>query len=125
MEPLNIDNGSVDNRKTATLPLPLPVERAIAKLGYDLALARRRRRMAQQSLATRVGASLSTVKRMEKGDPRVPLHFFARVLHVFGELERLSTLLDTAHDDIGLTLADAQLPQRVRRRGGPPPTGGL
>jgi transcriptional regulator with XRE-family HTH domain len=74
----------------ATLPhpVPLPVQRAIEKLGNDLALARRRRRISQQSLATRIGASVSTVKRMEKGDMRVPLHFIARSLHVFGELDR-------------------------------------
>ena len=108
-----------------TLPLPMPVERAIAKLGHDLALARRRRRISQASLALRIGASLSTIKRMEKGDSRVPLHFIARVLHVFGELERLTVLLDTANDDIGLTLADEQLPQRVRRKTRHAPTGAL
>jgi len=32
-------------------------------------------------------ASLSTVRRMEKGDARVPIHFFARALHVFGEIQ--------------------------------------
>ncbi len=105
--------------------VPLPVERAIAKLGNDLALARRRRHISQESLATRIGASLSTVKRMEKGDLRIPLHFIARALHVFGELERLASLIDTAKDDIGLTLADEQLPRRVRRKRKHPPDGAL
>jgi ribosome-binding protein aMBF1 (putative translation factor) len=67
-------------------------------------------------LAERIGASVSTVKRMEKGDLRVPLHFVARALHVFGELERLGSLIDSAKDDIGLTLADEQLPQRIRKK---------
>ncbi len=97
-------------------PLPLPVERAIRKLGQDISLARRRRHISQASLAERMGASLSTVRRMEKGDGRVPLHFYARALHVFGELPALEGLLDTASDDIGLALMDEQLPQRVRRR---------
>lgn len=96
------------------LPLPLPVERAIQKLGVDLSLARRRRHISQASLAERIGASLNTVKRMEKGDPRVPLHFVARTLHVFGDIERLSQLLDTGQDQIGLVLMDAQLPKRIR-----------
>lgn len=111
--------------KTESLPLPMPVERAIAKLGNDLSLARRRRRISQQSLAARIGASLSTVKRMEKGDMRVPLHFIVRTLHVFGELERLTTLLDSANDEIGLTLADEQLPPRIRRKTRNTPTGAL
>ena len=96
------------------LPLPLPVTRAITRLGADISLARRRRRITQQSLAERIGASLSTVKRIEAGDSRVPLHFIARTLHVFGEVERLAGLLDTAQDPIGLALMDEQLPRRVR-----------
>ena len=36
-------------------------------------------------MAERMGASLSTVRRMEKGDGRVPLHFYASALHVLGE----------------------------------------
>ncbi|MGE8354851.1 MAG: helix-turn-helix domain-containing protein [Microvirgula sp.] len=102
--------------KTRGLPIPLPVERAIRKLGNDLALARRRRHISQASLAERMGASLSTVKRMEQGDVRVPIHFIARALHVFGEIEALSQLLDSARDDIGLTLMDERLPQRVRSK---------
>lgn len=99
-------------------PLPLPVERAIVKLGGDISLARRRRHISQASLAERMGASLTTVRRMEKGDGRVPIHFFARALHVFGEVQALENLLDTARDDIGLTLMDANLPKRVRTRPG-------
>ena len=99
--------------KTAS-PVPLPVERAIRKLGSDISLARRRRHISQASLAERMGASLSTVRRMEKGDLRVPIHFFARALHVFGEIKALEQLLDTANDEIGLTLMDERLPKRVR-----------
>jgi transcriptional regulator with XRE-family HTH domain len=99
--------------------LPLPVERAIRKLGSDLSLARRRRHISQASLAERMGASLSTIRRMEKGDARVPIHFFARALHVFGEISALERLLDTPKDDIGLTLMDEQLPKRVRKRHNP------
>lgn len=97
-------------------PIPLPVERAIQKLGTDISLARRRRQISQASLAERMGASLSTVRRMEKGDVRVPIHFFARALHVFGEIQALEKLLDTAKDDIGLTLMDERLPKRVRSK---------
>jgi len=61
-----------------------------------------------------MGASLSTVRRMEKGDVRVPIHFFARALHVFGEIQALEHLLDTPNDEIGLSLMDERLPKRVR-----------
>ena len=99
-------------------PIPLPVERAIRKLGGDISLARRRRHISQASLAERMGASVSTVRRMENGDVRVPIHFFGRALHVFGEIHALEQLLDTANDDIGLTLMDEQLPKRVRSKSG-------
>lgn len=99
-------------------PIPAPVERAIRKLGSDLSLARRRRHITQASLAERMGASLSTVRRMEKGDVKVPIHFYARALHVFGEIRSLEHLLDTLNDEIGLTLMDEQLPKRVRSKSG-------
>ena len=105
-------------RLTMKSPIPLPVERAISKLGGDISLARRRRHISQVSLAERMDASVSTVRRMEKGDVRVPIHFFARALHVFGEIRALERLLDTANDDIGLTLMDEQLPRRVRSKFG-------
>jgi ribosome-binding protein aMBF1 (putative translation factor) len=98
------------------LPLPLPVERAIRKLGNDVSLARRRRHISQASLAERIGASVSTIRRMEQGDARVPIQFFARTMQVFGVLDALGQLIDTAQDDIGLTMMDSQLPQRVRSK---------
>jgi transcriptional regulator with XRE-family HTH domain len=97
-------------------PIPLPVERAIQKFGADISLARRRRHISQASLAECMGASLSNLRRMEKGDMRVPIHFFARALHVFGEIQALENLLDTARDEIGLTLMSERLPKRVRSK---------
>lgn len=99
-------------------PVPMPVAQAIHKLGSDISLARRRRHISQASLAERMGASLSTVRRMEHGDLRVPIHFFARALHVFGEIQALAHLLDTPNDAIGLTLMDERLPKRVRNKPG-------
>ena len=81
-----------------------------------MSLARRRRRISQASLAERIGASLNTVKHLEKGDPRVPLQFLARTLHVFGEIDELGELMDTGVDPIGLMLVDEQLPKGIRQR---------
>ncbi len=44
------------------------------------------------------------------------MHYLARALHVFGELERLNQLLDSGEDMIGLVLMNERLPQRVRAR---------
>jgi len=107
------------------LPIPFPVSRALAKLGADISLARRRRHISQASLAERMGASVSTVRRMEKGDPRIPVHFIARALLIFGEIKALENLLDTASDDIGLTLMDERLPKRIHSKRLKSTSGGL
>jgi transcriptional regulator with XRE-family HTH domain len=96
-------------------PRPLPVERALLRLGETLSLARRRRRLSQVELAERLGVSVSTVRRMEDGHPNTALQYFARALQVFGELEKLERLLDTPQDSVGLALMDERLPQRVHR----------
>ena len=98
------------------LPIPMPVSRAITKLGRDLSLARRRRRLSQASFAERMGTSLATLKRLENGDPRVAVELVARALHVLGEIGRIDKLLDTSEDAIGLALMDEQLPKSVRAR---------
>jgi transcriptional regulator with XRE-family HTH domain len=115
VETIKINKPSNQSDNIHELPTPLPVERAIRKIGNDISLARRRRHISQESLAERTGASISTIRRLEKGDMRVPIHFLARVLHVFGEIDALANLLDTAQDEIGLTLMDEQLPKRIRK----------
>ena len=95
--------------------LPLPVTRSLARLGQAMSLARRRRHFSQQDLAERIGASVTTVRRMEACHPGTALVHFARAMQVFGELGQLDQLLDTPQDTIGLALMDEQLPQRVRK----------
>ncbi len=97
-------------------PSPDPVTRAIAKLGRDISLARRRRRLSQASLADRSGIAVNTVRRLEKGEPSGSIEHLARILYVLGELERLETLLDTGTDELGLLMMDESLPQRIRTR---------
>ncbi|MGF6647890.1 helix-turn-helix domain-containing protein [Paraburkholderia sp. GAS82] len=96
--------------------LPLPVRRGLKKLGADIALARRRRRISTQSMAERLQVSLKTLQRLEKGDPTVAVGTVATAMLVLSELERFTNLLDTAGDDVGLTLMDQNLPKRIRSK---------
>jgi DNA-binding XRE family transcriptional regulator len=122
IKPVNQSDTSV---KLASSPPPLPVRRALAKFGHDLALARRRRRYSQVSMAQRIGISVATLRRLEKGDGTVAWGTIVRTMHVMGELARIDTLLDTGQDDLGLALMDQQLPQRIRRKKTNPESGGL
>ena len=106
-------------------PMPLPVRRAVMKFGRDLSLARRRRRFSQESMAERIGISVSSLRRLEKGDPTLSWGTIARAMYVLGEIEKLNQLLDTANDDIGLVLMDEQLPRRIRSRKSSPESGAL
>lgn len=98
---------------------PLPVERALQRLGQNIALARRRRQWTQQMLADRIGASVSTVRRMEEGGSGTAIENIARALYAFGELDALTQVLDTANDQVGLALMDEKLPKRVRLQKAP------
>lgn len=109
----------------AAHPPPLPVSRSLVRLGECISLARRRRHLTQSDLAERIGSTASTVRRMEAGHPGTAIALIARTLQVFGELDKLSQLLDTANDTVGLTLMDQRLPQRVRKPRQTPESGGF
>jgi len=97
------------------LHLPLPVIRALRKLGQDINEARRRRRITVQLMAERANVSRTTIGKIEKGDPTTSMGGYASVLFVLGMDKRLSDLVDSMHDLIGRRLEDEKLPQRVRR----------
>jgi transcriptional regulator with XRE-family HTH domain len=96
--------------------LPLPVKRALATLGRDISTARRRRNMTIATLAERAFIGRNTVTRVERGDPGVALGIYATVLFVLGLADRLGALADPATDQVGLALAEAQLPKRARAK---------
>ncbi|WP_174901466.1 helix-turn-helix domain-containing protein [Burkholderia pseudomultivorans] len=95
------------------------VRRALRKLGADIHDARRRRRLTMAVIAERAFTSRATLQRVEAGDPSVSIGIYAAVLQALGLLDGLQEVADAARDTVGLSLATAALPQRVRlRRGG-------
>lgn len=94
--------------------LPLPVARALRKLGADLRDARRRRRIPTTTMSARASISRTTLLKIERGDPGVQLGHYATVLFVLGLTDRLSDLVDVRHDKTGLELDEERLPQRIR-----------
>lgn len=93
--------------------LPIPVQKALRKLGQDISDARRRRRIPTPLMAERAGMSRATLAKIEKGDPTVSLGGYASVLFVLGLTNRLQDLADAVHDITGRELADEALPKRI------------
>ena len=93
---------------------PLPVKRALKKLGQDLRDARKRRRIPMQLAAERAAISRATLSKIEKGDDGVSLGAYAKVIFVLGMIGRLVELADPTSDKLGLDLEAKNLPQRIR-----------
>lgn len=115
--------------KTKGSPVYPAVARAIRKLGQDISLARRSRRISAEDFAQSMGSSRATLYRLEKGDPGVSLNTLAMALTVLGRLDLLENLLDQTKDDVGLMVLRQSVPMRVtkpRRKkdvSEPPPDG--
>ena len=94
---------------------PVPVIRALRKLGQDIRDARRRRRIPVSIMAERASISRMTLHKLERGEPGVSLGAYATVLFILGMADRLADLADPKNDTVGLTLEEEHLPQRIRR----------
>lgn len=96
------------------LTFPIPVRRALRKLGRDIKDARRRRRIPMAIAAERASISKPTLIRVERGDPSVSIGSYATVLFVLGMGDRLAQLADARNDAVGLQLEEENLPKRIR-----------
>src|SRR5438552_11716511 len=94
---------------------PIPVTRALRKLGHDIRDARRRRRIPAEIAAARASISRTTLVKIEKGGPGVAIGSYAIVLFVMGMTDRLADLADPRNDAVGLQLEEEHLPQRISR----------
>lgn len=98
----------------AQAALPLSVRKALKKLGSDIAIARKRRRLAMTIVAQRAFISRNTLTRVERGDAGVSIGIYATVLFVLGLADRLNQLADPVTDEVGLSLENSRLPTRTR-----------
>ena len=92
---------------------PIAVRRTLRKLGADIRDARRRRRLPMTVVAERAFTSRSTLQKIEQGDTNVGIGIYASVLQALGLLNGLEDVADIAHDEVGQSLASANLPKRV------------
>jgi transcriptional regulator with XRE-family HTH domain len=102
------------NTSRTSAALPVPVRRALRKLGTDIRDARLRRRLPVAIVAERASIGRSTLNRVEKGDATVSLGIYATVLFVLGLVDRVGDLVDVRNDATGLQLEEEHLPKRIR-----------
>ncbi len=97
-----------------TPSLPLPVKRALLKLGSDIKDARLRRRISTTTMAERAFITRTTLGKAENGDPTVSMGTYATLIFILGLTDRLANLVDISSDEVGLQLDTARLPKRIR-----------
>jgi transcriptional regulator with XRE-family HTH domain len=100
---------------SAASSIPLPAAHALRKLGRDLAIARRKRRISTADMAGRLFVSRDTLWRLERGDPTVSLGTLATAAFVLQLHDRIANLAAPASDDLALSLDERRLPRRIRR----------
>ena len=92
---------------------PLSVRRSLVKLGEDIKTARLKRRIPMALLAERAFIGLSTLEKIQKGDPGVSIGSYAAVIFSLGMGAPFGDLLDPGDDETGLALEKERLPKRI------------
>jgi transcriptional regulator with XRE-family HTH domain len=88
----------VPKQAKALLSVPPAVTQALHTLGENLAIARVRRRESQRVWAKRLGVSVPTLIRMERGDAGVSAGIYATALWLIGRVSVLPELAAPAND---------------------------
>lgn len=97
-------DGKVQRRQAIVFPKD---RRVLAQLGENLRLAGKRRTYTQTQIAERTGLSRLTIRRIERGDPRVSIGHYLSVLSVLGLSEDLAQV--ASDDELGRKLQDIKL----------------
>lgn len=94
--------------------LPPQVIHGIAKLGEHIRIARKRRQMTMEAMASRMFVTRKTLSRLENGDPGVSLAVLTSALWVLGFEGDIVNIAHPEKDKVGIHHERQRLPQRVR-----------
>jgi transcriptional regulator with XRE-family HTH domain len=103
----------MSSRSPALDQLPSVVGSALARLGADLAVARKRRKQSLRDWALRLNVSVPTLMKLEKGDPSVAMGVYATALWMVQRHDALGALADPRQD---VTALESDV-RTARRRG--------
>lgn len=104
-------------KSQATNTLPRAARQALVKLGQDITVARKKRRISTVSMAERAFISRGTLYKIERGDPTVSMGLYATVLSVLGLVGGLAKVADRRDDTLGLDLEEDRLPRKIMSPG--------
>jgi hypothetical protein len=92
--------------------MPAAVADTLRELGRNIAIARMRRKESQRLWAGRLGVSVPTLIRLERGDPGVGIGIVATALWLIGRVRALPELADPEKDRGALELDVREALQR-------------
>lgn len=99
---------------TSSTSLPPRIARSLKKLGRDIEIARKKRRLTIAALCERASISAPLYARLVAGAPGTSVGAYAMVLFALGMGTPFDDLVEPAKDDTGLLLDESRLPKRVR-----------
>lgn len=103
-------------KSNAKNTMPRAARKALIKLGEDITVARKKRRISTVSMAERAFISRSTLYKVERGDPTVSMAVYATVLAILGLVEGLGNVADRRDDTLGLDITEEDLPKNIINR---------
>lgn len=95
--------------------IPFAVEESIKRLGRNIAIARKRRRVTQVELATRAGLTPLLLSNIERGAPTSGIQAYFAALWALGLEREFAELAAPDRDEEGKRLERLRLPKRVRK----------
>ncbi|WP_027360450.1 helix-turn-helix domain-containing protein [Desulforegula conservatrix] len=96
--------------------LPVEIEKYLSQIGERIRIARKRRMITMEDMASRMFVTRKTLSRLEKGDPGVSLAVFASALWVLGLEKNLLEIAVPEKDKTGIFLEQQRLPERIRKQ---------
>jgi transcriptional regulator with XRE-family HTH domain len=101
-------------QKLSTHATPQEAEKLIARLGEHIKIARKRRGLTMEEMASRMYVTRKTLSRLEKGETGVTLAVLAAALWVLGLEKELEKVALPESDAVGIFRERQRLPKRVR-----------
>lgn len=89
------------------------MKKTIQRLGENIKIARKRRRIPLRQMSERAMVSVPTLRKVEAGNPTVSLGIIVQILWVLQLHEGLKSIADPQTDVVGIQKERNRLPQKI------------